>query len=93
MAAVVRMVNELHLVAQELEPLVFPTLHFLNIIERGMSVYRESSRPEENSTANYLYLCSSHADRHLHHGLDWKISYSRAAPGGRGVVMKSERYV
>ena len=47
MAAVVRMVNELHLVAQELEPLVFPTLNFLNIIERGMSVYRESSRPEE----------------------------------------------
>ena len=46
-AAVVRMANELHVVAQELEPLVFPTLHFINIVERGMSVYRESSRQEE----------------------------------------------
>ena len=64
------MANEIHLVAQELEPLVFPTLHFSNIIERGMSVYKESCRPEENSTANYLYLCS--ADRHLHQSLDWK---------------------
>ena len=46
-AAVVRMANELHLVAQELEPVVFPTLHFSNINERGLSVYKESSRPEE----------------------------------------------
>ena len=46
-AAVVRMANELHLVAQELEPLLFPTLHFSNINERGLSVYKESSRPEE----------------------------------------------
>ena len=47
MATVVRMTNKLQLVAQELEPLVFPTLHFSSIIERGMSVYKESSRPEE----------------------------------------------
>ena len=46
-ATVMRMANELQLVAQELEPLVFPNLHFSNIIERGMSVYKESSRPEE----------------------------------------------
>ena len=90
-ATEVRMANEIHLVAQELEPLVFPTLHFSNIIERGMSVYKESCRPEEKQHRQLpvsMFCSQTPAPK------PWleEISYSRAAPGGRGVVMESQGY-
>ncbi|QQP53075.1 Hypothetical protein FKW44_005417 [Caligus rogercresseyi] len=55
----VRMATELKRVAEEWDPLMSRSLQFSNVIDGGMSVYKDLFARRKKSDNSFLSLCSS----------------------------------